>query len=119
MSRRAFVASVAKILTAPPVPAGTIAALDLRRPSNELSRDTSGRGCPLGQMAKYPRRPDGTTVTFNEYARAVTGTPQLLEGMTKSRLLPPAIAGPPKGPAALRVSATRQGVTGTNRNAWE
>src|ERR1039458_7097840 len=43
---------------------------------------------------------------------------QALLEMMKSRLVPPAIAGPPKGPAALRVSAIRQGVMGTKRRAW-
>src|SRR5438270_12282731 len=38
-------------------------------------------------------------------------------GIIKLRLPPPFIRGPPKGPAGWRVSATRQGVTGTKRNA--
>ena len=41
---------------------------------------------------------------------------QPLCGMGKLRLLPPMIEGPPKGPIPLRVSATRQGVTGTKPN---
>src|ERR1019366_2220532 len=103
--------------TAPPLPTGMIAAFALTRPSREFSVETGGRDCPLGQMVKYPSiSPCGTTVTFNEYACAVDGIPHALAGMTKSRLLPPSIAGPPKGPAGLRVSATRQGVTGTNRS---
>ena len=36
-------------------------------------------------------------------------------GMVKDRLVPPVMNGAPKGPAGLRVSATRQGVTGTKR----
>ena len=35
----------------------------------------------------------------------------------KLRVAPPAICGPPNGPLALRVSATRQGVRGTKRSA--
>jgi hypothetical protein len=36
-------------------------------------------------------------------------------GMLKSRVAAPANAGRPKGPAGLRVSAMRQGVTATKR----
>src|ERR1051326_6399906 len=38
---------------------------------------------------------------------------QVLLGMAKDRLVPPARKGPPNGPFAFRVSAMRQGVTGT------
>ena len=41
------------------------------------------------------------------------GMPHALCGIGKDRLVPPAITGPPNVPSALRVSATRQGVTGT------
>ena len=41
--------------------------------------------------------------------------PQGPAGISKSRLMPLANAGRPKGPAGLRVSAIRQGVTGTKR----
>ena len=40
--------------------------------------------------------------------------PQALLGMTKSRDVFAAIAGPPKPPLAFRVSAIRQGVMGAN-----
>ncbi len=40
--------------------------------------------------------------------------PHPLWGMGKERLEPPVRVGPPKGLAVPRVSATRQGVTGTN-----
>ena len=53
-------------------------------------------------------------MTLREYAWAVTGMLQALRGMVNERTEAAAIVGPPKGPAALRVSATRQGVTGTN-----
>jgi hypothetical protein len=43
-----LVASVANTLTAPLVPAGTIAAFDLMRPSREFSVETSGCACPVG-----------------------------------------------------------------------
>src|SRR4051794_24077333 len=37
-------------------------------------------------------------------------------GMAKLRVLFPAITGPPRGPAAFRVSTTRHGVTGMNNS---
>jgi hypothetical protein len=40
--------------------------------------------------------------------------PQALLGMTKSRDVFPVMAGPPNGPLGVRVSAIRQGLTGTN-----
>src|SRR5215813_8679837 len=104
-------------LTAPLVPATTIAAFALILPSREFSVETVGCGWPAGQIVKYPSVPVvGTTVTLSEYARAVAGIAQLLAGMGKSRVELASITGPPNGPGASRVSATRQGVTGTNRN---
>src|SRR5579859_7439409 len=43
--------------------------------------------------------------------------PQALLGMAKSRAVCRRRPGPPNGPVALRVSATRQGVIGTKRAA--
>src|ERR1051326_7064103 len=43
----------------------------------------------------------------------------VLLGTAKSRLVLPAMDGPPKGPATLRESAMRQGVMGTKRRAGE
>jgi len=37
--------------------------------------------------------------------------------MMKLRVAPPTILGPPNGPLAFRVSATRQGAMRTNRSA--
>src|ERR1700694_848258 len=45
--------------------------------------------------------------------------PQALAGMAKSRAVCRGRPGPPNGPVALRVSAMRQGVTGTKRVALE
>src|ERR1700681_875281 len=45
--------------------------------------------------------------------------PQALLGITKSRAVCRGRPGPPKGPVALRVSAMRHGVIGTNRAALE
>src|SRR5258708_26169603 len=114
MSSTRSVALVAYTLTAAPVPAGTMAALALMRPSSEFSVEARGRACPLGQTVRYPREPWGTTVTFREYAIALGGIPQALLGMMKSRDVPPPRDGPLKGPLGVfRVSATRQGVMGT------
>ena len=105
------------MLMLPAVPANTMAALDLMRPSSELRVETKGCVCPVGHMVMKPSGPLGTTATFTEYACAVAGTPQALDGMLKSRLELPAIAGPPNGPAGSRVSSTRHGVIGTKLSA--
>src|SRR5438270_3688047 len=57
------------------------------------------------------RGPCGMAVTFRANAAAFAGIPQGLAGIGKARLVPPAMVGPPKVPAAFRVSTTRQGVT--------
>src|SRR5438045_2033465 len=111
------VGSVANKRTAPFVPAGTIAALALIRPSNEFRVETTGCDWPVGQAERKPSEPDGTTVRFKEYARALAGIPQALAGIAKSRKVPPAKMGPPRGPLGSRVSATRHGVTGTTPRA--
>src|SRR5450631_1447689 len=111
MSTTRLVVCGAKKLTGPlGVPAGTIAAVARTVPSREFSVDTPGCACPVGHAVKNPRKPLGTTVTLNEYAAAVAGTPHGLDWMGKLRLPPPGIAGPPNVPLALRVSKTRQGV---------
>ena len=51
---------------APPVPAGTRAALATTLPVNEFSVETRGRGCPVGERVRKLSRPAGTTVTFSE-----------------------------------------------------
>jgi hypothetical protein len=61
-----LVASEANTLTAPPVPAGTMAAFAFTRPSREFSVETRGRACPVGHMEMYPKAPLGTTVTLRE-----------------------------------------------------
>ena len=54
-----------------------------------------------------------TTVRFAATAVAVAGTPQLDVATGIDRVSDGANAGPPRGPFALRVSSTRQGVTMT------
>src|SRR4051812_18962721 len=117
MSRTTWVVLLAKTLTAPPAPAGTIAAVDLVRPSSELAVETKGCTCPVGHSVRNPRGPAGTTATFSENACAVGGMLHGLIGIIKLRAVPPAISGPPKGPAGSRVSTKRQGVTGMKRRA--
>ena len=60
--------SVAKTLTAPFVPAGTIAAFAFTRPSGEFKVEIFGWVCPVGHIVRYPNVGCGTTVTFSEYA---------------------------------------------------
>ena len=73
----------------------------------------------MGHTVTYPSFFFGTTATFSEYAPALDGMPQALFGTTKLRDVAAATDGPPKEPAAFRVSATRQGVTGVNCIAFE
>src|SRR5216684_2022725 len=91
-----------------------IAEFPLMRPSRELRVDTKGCACPVGQTVRYASELWGATVTFSAYAWALEGMLQELFEIAKLREVPPARNGPPNGPAGLRVSATRQDVTGTN-----
>src|SRR5208283_3508438 len=112
MSRMTSVGFEAYTLTAPFVPAGTIAAFATTAPCHEFNVETNGWLSPVGQRLRYPRNPCGTTVTFNECAAAVAGIAQSLFGMGKLLVSPPVMLGPPNTPTGLRVSATRHGVTG-------
>src|ERR1700690_3373098 len=91
-----------------------MAALAPTRPPNEFRVETTGRGSPAGHRLRNESSPLGTAVTLREYAAAVGGMLPPLGGSGKVRMPWPPRLGPPKGPASLRVSATRQGVTGTN-----
>src|SRR5579864_580106 len=117
MSRIRSVSLLAKAQTAPLVPAGTIAATPFTRPSMELSVEVPGCVCPHGNIVRKPSGAlCGTTVTFSEYACAVAGILHALLGTTNCRAgAPPVRNGPPNGPLGLRVSTTRQPVTGTKR----
>src|SRR6185295_2274925 len=94
----------------PPVPAGTIAALAVTLPSKAFNVETLGGAPPAGHSVRKLSIPGGTTVAFSEYACAVTGAPHPLDGTVKDRVCAAAMEGPPNGPAAFRVSATRHGV---------
>ena len=52
MSSNTLVASLTYTLTAPEVPAGTIAALALMRPSGEFRVETVGCPSPVGQIVR-------------------------------------------------------------------
>ena len=70
--------------------------------------ETSGCPAPAGHAVRYCSIPSGTTVTFSEYAAAVAGIPHPLEGIGNERVSASPILGPPRGPAAPCVSATRR-----------
>ena len=69
-----------------------------------------GRLTSAGKIVRYPPTPWGTTVTFAEIACAFAGTPHC-PATVKSLVDTPASDGPPNGPAVVRVSITRQGVS--------
>jgi hypothetical protein len=96
----------------PLVPDGTIAAFAVTAPVVAFKVDTSGMGCPAGQVLRKPRLPLGTEVKLREYAFAVAGMPHGLERMGNVLVAFPIRDGPPSAPAALRVSTRRQGATG-------
>src|SRR5512140_1095494 len=64
-------------------------------------------------MTRSPPADGATTVMFAETVRAAAGTPHD-PVRTNVRAAPAPSAGPPRGPAALRVSTRRQGVTVKN-----
>jgi len=100
-------------LIAPPVPAGTIAALATTGlPGETFSVETPGHASPVGQALRYPSPACGTAVKFSEYACALEGMLHVLVRIGKARLCIPTSDGPPSGAIGLRVSATRQGVRG-------
>src|ERR1039458_5594400 len=90
MSTMTFVVLLAKILTAPPpLPAATMAALALIRPSSEFKVAVRGCDCPVGHTVRYPKGPIGTTETFNEKAMAPRGIQQLPCPIGKLLAVPP------------------------------
>lgn len=114
MSIITCVDSVTNKEIAPPVPAGTTAALATIFPSKEFRIDTFGLAVPAGQAVRYCSMPVGTTVILSEYALAFDGIPQPLCAIGTSRCWPPVNAGAPNAPIkpySGRVSITRQGVT--------
>src|SRR3954447_20470748 len=115
MSRITWLRSLTKTLTDPLVPAGTMAAFALIRPSVEFRVDTVGCACPVGHKVSQLSGPCGTTVTFSAYAFAVAGMPQAAPEISNSRTSFSARIGPPLLPFAWRVSAIRQGSTGKKR----
>ena len=98
MSINTFVSSLAKTLIAPLAPAGTIAAFATTCPLIELSVETVGKDSPVGQAVKYPSVVCGSTVMFSEYACALEGILQPLDGIGNSRVEPLAKDGGPNAP---------------------
>src|SRR5580698_10680376 len=96
----------------PPIPVGTIAAFAVAVPVEELSVETTGCACPAGHTVRNPRLLCGTAVMLSEYAWTVDGTPHVLDSRGNARPTPPVREGAPNGPAAVRVSAIRHGVSG-------
>src|SRR5581483_6263730 len=73
-----------------------------------------------GQVVRKPSPPGcGTEVKFMEYACAVFGMLQALERTGKVRVALATREGPPRGPAAFRVSTTRHGANGKKAKAEE
>ena len=91
-----------------------MAAFATTVPRESFNVDTLGIAWPVGQVVKFPSAAGGITVKLKEYAWAVVGIPQELEGTGNVRVCWAVIEGGPNGdgnPAAARVSATRQGLT--------
>src|SRR5579863_6683029 len=113
MSITRSVASVVYTSTSPLAPAGTTTAFERTVPVGSFSEATKGLDCPAGQAVMYPKvGPLGRAAKFKEYACALAGTPHELAWIGNDRVLCAARLGPPNGPAALRVSATRHGLSG-------
>src|SRR3982751_6051692 len=106
MSMTRSVGLLAKTLTSPPLPAGTMAALAVTVPVSAFRDATVGCACPLAHAVTYPSGPFGMAAKLSEYACADAGMPQPAERTWKPWVWPPEIDAP------LRVSATRHGVTG-------
>src|SRR5579863_5158078 len=113
MSITRSVASVVYTFTSPFAPAGTTTAFERTVPVGSFSEDTVSWDCPAGHAVMNPKvGPFGTAAKFNEYACALAGSPHELARIGNGRVLCAARLGPPNGSAALRVSATRHGLSG-------
>src|SRR6266850_4329630 len=97
----------------PPVPKAMMALLARGSFARKLMVLVPGTGPPVGYSRKSPTSVSPTTVTLIAIALASAGIPQRPTA-GKLREVFAARAGPPEGPAGLRVSATRQGVNVKN-----
>jgi hypothetical protein len=79
--------------------------------------DATGCDAPVGHTVRYPRNPEGTTVTLSEYADAFVGIPQDADRIGKLLVVAAGSLGPPNVPIGLRVSTSRHGETGTKLSA--
>src|ERR1700674_2626102 len=113
MSITKSVASVADTFTAPSAPAGTMTAFERRLPVGSFSEAAKGWDCPAGHAVRNPKDgPFGTAAKLKEYACAFDGSPHELSRIGNDLVLCASRLGPPNGAVALRVSATRHGVSG-------
>src|ERR1051326_5056836 len=113
MSTIRSVALLTNTLIEPKAPARTIAAFAVTVPVGALRVATVGMDCPLPQAVRYPSGPFGAAAKFREYACAEAGMLHAVaERRGRVRISPPASDGPPSNPVAVRVSTTRQGVSG-------
>jgi hypothetical protein len=94
---------------APLRPALTIAAFVVRAPLIEFRTDDCGIGSPSAHTLNHPNGPRGMATRFIEYAAAPLGMPHDPSGTGMRRGTDAAKAGPPKRPAAVRVSKSLQG----------
>src|SRR5258707_15338720 len=70
-----------------------------------------------GKSVRGPELAAWVMVTWTASALAAAGTPQL-PASAKTRVWDGCSAGPPSGPAGLRVSISRQGERGENLVGW-
>src|SRR5690242_6417328 len=98
---------------APDVPRETTAFPARVLPWRKLIVLDCGMARPAGKTRRSPKSVGETTVRFRATAFAVDGIEQRF-ATGNVRIEPAASAGPPEGPAALRVSAKRQGLTVKN-----
>src|SRR5258706_15647059 len=99
MSITRSVASVVNTFTAPVLaPAGTSTAFARTVPVGSFRDATKGWGWPSGHAVMNPKvGPLGTAAKFKEYARAVSGIPQLPARIGNERVLCAVRLGPPTG----------------------
>src|SRR5207249_6298082 len=98
---------------APEAPRETTALFARTAPRRKLIALVGGMASPAGKTRRSPTSVGETTVRLRATAFADDGIEQR-PATGNVRRAPAASDGPPEGPAALRVSATRQGLTVKN-----
>src|SRR5262245_16828496 len=115
MSTISSAALLLKTVTPPWSPIGIVAAFDRVWPGPKLIDDAVGRTDPCGYRVRKPTASVSVTAMLICTALAVTGTPQELAVIGKSRLPMATSLGGPNGSgiaASTRVSITRHGTIG-------